>query len=455
MTHVDSHSHIFNAEDLPIDGFIKKLSPVPALLTGVFSVPLDALMAWAAPGSGETEHLLRLLRAASGLETPGATFEDPQSDLLSDDELDRALIRELASGNLEVSAEEAATTADEPVFTQLEALSLDEAAEVESWLREWGDHQFESDLGSPEGQAEGIGDMAKWALSRGRAVRRAAKRYLAALRLITRYRHQIAGELASTYPSVKLFTPALVDFTFTTSDKPSTGVADQIAVHSLVAKLSVIGRIPGAPDVRFHPFVGFCPYREIEASELKRWDVTSGTANRYVPFASRSGPTTPTSIGRISNSIRPERSRSMCRPGSGTKPTWRSATWSAPSTWSATPSSSAVSPGSRSIRLPGSSLSATRLGSERRRVNGSMRHFVRSTPTAWPARYRSSPTPPTVTGSRTGSTTLLRPQAGKQRWPSTPISASASATSATCTASPPTNQGRVRPRSVGRLASST
>ncbi|MDT0353914.1 hypothetical protein [Pseudonocardia charpentierae] len=47
------HSHIFNAEDLPTDGFIKRQSPLPALLTGVLSLPLDRLSAWAAPGSKE------------------------------------------------------------------------------------------------------------------------------------------------------------------------------------------------------------------------------------------------------------------------------------------------------------------------------------------------------------------------------------------------------------------
>jgi hypothetical protein len=37
---VDCHSHVFNAEDIPIDGFLKRRVPVPSLLTGVFSGPL-------------------------------------------------------------------------------------------------------------------------------------------------------------------------------------------------------------------------------------------------------------------------------------------------------------------------------------------------------------------------------------------------------------------------------
>ena len=34
-----------------------------------------------------------------------------------------------------------------------------------------------------------------------------------------------------------------------------------------------------------HPFVAFCPYREVESSELSRWDASQGQANPYVPYA--------------------------------------------------------------------------------------------------------------------------------------------------------------------------
>ena len=58
----------------------------------------------------------------------------------------------------------------------------------------------------------------------------------------------------------------------------------QISLHSLVAKLSVVGGIPGAEDVRVHPFVAFCPYREVEQSEMARWDVSGGGPNPYIPY---------------------------------------------------------------------------------------------------------------------------------------------------------------------------
>jgi hypothetical protein len=66
---VDCHSHVFNAEDLPIDGFLKRrLTPLPSLLAGVASLPLDRLTAWAAPGSREVERLRVLIAQLEGLE---------------------------------------------------------------------------------------------------------------------------------------------------------------------------------------------------------------------------------------------------------------------------------------------------------------------------------------------------------------------------------------------------
>jgi predicted TIM-barrel fold metal-dependent hydrolase len=102
---------------------------------------------------------------------------------------------------------------------------------------------------------------------------------------VSRHRHRIAAELASTYHDVELFVPALVDFSYTTNDTPASDIGEQIAIHSLVAKLSVVGGIPGGRKTRFHPMVGFCPYREVKTSELDTWDVDAGRPNRYVPYA--------------------------------------------------------------------------------------------------------------------------------------------------------------------------
>ena len=282
---VDCHSHIFNAEDLPIDGFIKKLSPAPSLLTGIVSVPLDRLTAWAAPGSSEGDTLLARLKAdpadLAGLEA----IEDEAGqgvELISDDELDALLVEQWPAGQAapETGLEGVVTTEDE-IVTRLETASPDQLRDLESWLADWGDPEFDAVIEAERSNLEGLTD---W-IARARAVRRAVQRYVAALRLVTRHRYRIAADLATTYPDVALFVPALVDFSSTTRDTPSTRVQEQISLHSLVAKVSVAGRIPGAPDTRFHPMVGFCPYREVETTALRFWDVNAGSPNNYVPYA--------------------------------------------------------------------------------------------------------------------------------------------------------------------------
>lgn len=76
---VDGHSHVFNAEDIPINGFLNRRLRTPALLTGVFSVPLDLVAAGRATGGVEAVRLLALIAARldgtpadGGLEAVGA-----------------------------------------------------------------------------------------------------------------------------------------------------------------------------------------------------------------------------------------------------------------------------------------------------------------------------------------------------------------------------------------------
>lgn len=284
---VDCHSHVFNAEDLPVDGFIRRLSPLPSLLTGVFSKPLDRLTQWAAPGSAEMQYILDRLGGVIGAESRAPTAAPPGSELISDDELDARLVAMLPSNvtaerGLETVA--APSTEDGSVHALVHSIgeaSPEQRAELDAWLADWD----EPVVGEPSATAaqESLSPSTLWA--QARAVRSAAHRYLALLRLATRYRHLIAAEVATTYPEVSLFVPALVDFSHTARDTPSTDVPTQITIHSLVAKMSIMGRIPGAPHARFHPMVGYCPYREVATSELSRWEPTSHEANPYIPYA--------------------------------------------------------------------------------------------------------------------------------------------------------------------------
>ena len=293
---VDCHSHVFNAEDLPIDGFIKRLSPVPAFLTGFLSWPLDKLTAWVAEnGANEIQDLLNRLQ---GLEAVAA----PAVAVTTDAEMEQRLVAAWPFPTATPGRElELPGSAEDALADQIRQATPEQLAELEAWRAEW--------LGATRVE-EGVFDAAK-ALAHG--ITGAAKRYGAALNRICQPRHLVAAELAATYPSVHLFAPALVDFEYTARDKPATDIQTQIAAHSLVAKLAAAGELPGRPDVRLHPMVGYCPYREVANSELRDWDVSAPTANGYVPYAD---PQTATDADRYTAAMTfdPTRARPLNRP---------------------------------------------------------------------------------------------------------------------------------------------
>lgn len=311
-TIVDVHSHIFNAEDLPMDGFIRKLSPAPELITSILSGPLDVLASWVASSSGTEGELIR--RMLTGQEGVGGPTPRTGVPLISNDELDAAFLEAWQKHGLLTGAQPeapvvgmesavresvVASDVDTRLARGLETASAQQLVEIEEWLAEWGD-------GVADVTEEGLG---AWLAKLG-AIKNAIGRYIATLRLMTRDRHLIVADLASTYHQATLFVPALVDFTATSADDPSTSVPDQIVIHSLVSKLSVAGRIPGAPSVRVHPFVAFCPYREIRYTSLRDWDVDDGSLNTYVPYADQS---TATDEDRYRPDLPfdPERARSL------------------------------------------------------------------------------------------------------------------------------------------------
>jgi len=85
---------------------------------------------------------------------------------------------------------------------------------------------------------------------------------LGTLMLIIQPRRKIAARMAAQYSAVDLFTPALVDYTYWSADKPESPLQDQLAVQSALAKASMLGRI-GAGRVRIHPIAPFNPLREV------------------------------------------------------------------------------------------------------------------------------------------------------------------------------------------------
>jgi predicted TIM-barrel fold metal-dependent hydrolase len=93
--------------------------------------------------------------------------------------------------------------------------------------------------------------------------RKIIARYLEALYLVAHARGAIASSIARMFPSVSLFTPALVDYDAWSDDRAPTPLWQQILLQERIARLSTVGRI-GRADARFHPFAAFDPRRQIE-----------------------------------------------------------------------------------------------------------------------------------------------------------------------------------------------
>lgn len=98
----------------------------------------------------------------------------------------------------------------------------------------------------------------------GAEKRRIVARYLEALYLVAHPRASISATLAQIFPSVSLFTPALVDYDAWSEDRAPTPLWTQISIQEAIARLSIEGRV-GRPEARFHPFVAFDPRRDFDA----------------------------------------------------------------------------------------------------------------------------------------------------------------------------------------------
>jgi predicted TIM-barrel fold metal-dependent hydrolase len=96
--------------------------------------------------------------------------------------------------------------------------------------------------------------------------RRIIVRYLETLYLVAHPRASIAASIAQIFPSIALFTPALVDYDAWSEDRAPTPLWQQVLLQESISRLSVAGRL-GRPDARFHPFVAFDPRRQIEGPQ--------------------------------------------------------------------------------------------------------------------------------------------------------------------------------------------
>ena len=224
---IDIHAHTFNADDIPVKGFVHRLflrgKPVGAQLSRL----IDVLIQGKAPG-----------------------YEAERA------RLDKLLAPEDLTEGFGVEA------APEPP-----AVRPGFDAEVEAALAQLGPedqtmlHQVAFEISSVEGEepdvagVEGIGDLWK-----------KARLLVAFVKLFGRYRIDLTRLLIENFSDeVDLYTPMLVDLAAGLGDPPSTSMAQQIELQELICRLSMQGRLPGVSRARVHPFVGFDPRQQVRA----------------------------------------------------------------------------------------------------------------------------------------------------------------------------------------------
>lgn len=210
MTIVDIHCHTFNADDLPVKGFIGKVvgnkRALVRLLDRVVDTTIQGIAVSAAKEQAELDQWLA---------RPGRSpFEELPPDLAADVE----------------------RQVDE-IITGLDEAGLDDLADAEAELAPTGAGPSES----LEGLGDRLGDV---------------KRYMRWAALFGKRRVDLTEEMINTYPEVDLFTPLLVDFQGL-GDRPNTSIVMQFELQEKISRLSMRGDLGAA----VHPFVGFDPRR--------------------------------------------------------------------------------------------------------------------------------------------------------------------------------------------------
>jgi predicted TIM-barrel fold metal-dependent hydrolase len=230
---IDIHCHIFNADDLPVRGFVQHLHLDTPVLGPLLSTLIERIVQGQAPGYADD-----IARIQSLLGTGG-----PNPDLVALEALGRArqpgVSLEAATDlDAQTDAALARLMVEDPVFVR--RLTAAVAAEA-----------------SPAGvdgtvTAEGLADQIEGAR---RAVRWA--------KIFGMSRLDVAAELVRNFgDEVDLFCPLLVDLAMGLGEQPKTTVRQQVEMLEGISILSMRGRLPGGGKARMHPFVGFDPRRQ-------------------------------------------------------------------------------------------------------------------------------------------------------------------------------------------------
>jgi predicted TIM-barrel fold metal-dependent hydrolase len=227
VTVVDVHCHTFNADDIPVKGFIHHLKLREIPLGSSLSAVVDRLIQGAALDyATELARIDAILGPGSALESTVAL--EPQSPEQFELEVDAAL--------RDLQAQSPATV--ERIGTQM----------VEA----------DADVPGAAGGEEGIRDTVA-----------AARRAIRWVKMFGRSRLDQAADLVRSFDDdVDLFIPLLVDLGTSLGDQAKTPNREQMVLYEKISRLSMLGKLPGQKKAQFHFFVGFDPLRELRARQV-------------------------------------------------------------------------------------------------------------------------------------------------------------------------------------------
>ena len=257
---IDVHCHAFNAHDLPVRGFVQRVvfgdhedtiildpsEPVSkSLLPWVGALLIETLLTGAAPSAEQElrdiQNQRQMFARKSG--------DDPADDGVQD--LAFALRNTLSLGMQNAFA-------SAPEFAE-RATGQGGALFVDRLLKEAG----------IDGSAE-AGDLPYEKIARGLLIGDGPiSRHARWARLLNSPRRKIVEKMVDLYGGanqVRLFTPALVDFSFWLDDEPRSGFESQIRVMERIQRLQV--------DTPVHCFAAFDPWREVINVESGRVDTS-------------------------------------------------------------------------------------------------------------------------------------------------------------------------------------
>jgi predicted TIM-barrel fold metal-dependent hydrolase len=228
---------MFNAADIPVNGFIHHVALHDGLMSGALA-DLASRLVSGAPGYaadkarlsgilGAAPHAVAAAAAPAGPGAPGVDLGAVIED---------AFGAEVQQAVSELSDDEVALIENKPPPGQPAPPAAAEAAGPEAAAPEAAEAFF---LDTPV-----------------RFVRWAKLFCQSRVDLATLYYRFFSSE-------VGLAVPMLVDLSSGLNDTAQTTLAQQVELFDMLSRASMRGLIPGAPQLRLHPFVGFDPIRAL------------------------------------------------------------------------------------------------------------------------------------------------------------------------------------------------